>query len=151
MTAVKTLAPTRAPRLWMPDRVTFTADALALPRAKGGGGYPIGLVVAPIVAVPEWQTQYTRLLDDAQAALPAGCDLTWELITHRFTPGSRETLLGWYPNSTLEMVPETRIAKRNKFGGIKHVYPRDAMREMRGWFEREIAARFPGAPILYWT
>ncbi|MDQ3523039.1 MAG: hypothetical protein M3434_11970, partial [Gemmatimonadota bacterium] len=72
-----TLAPTRAPRLWMPDRVTFTADALrepwgeqirarvealALPRAKGGGGYPIGLVVAPIVAVPEWQTQYTRLL-----------------------------------------------------------------------------------------
>ncbi|MBA3970452.1 MAG: hypothetical protein H0X52_10190 [Gemmatimonadetes bacterium] len=166
MTAAKTLAPTRAPRLWMPDRVTFTADALrepwgeqirarvealALPRAKGGGGYPIGLVVAPIVAVPEWQTEYTRLLDDAQAALPAGCDLTWELITHRFTPGSRETLLGWYPNSTLEMVPETRIAKRNKFGGIKHVYPRDAMREMRGWFEREIAARFPGAPILYWT
>ena len=127
------------------------ARQMAMPQAKGGGGYPIGLVVAPIVAVPEWQTEYARLLDDAQAALPAGCDLTWELITHRFTPGSRETLLGWYPNSSLEMEPETRAAKRNKFGGIKHVYPPDAMREMRGWFEREIAARFPGASILYWT
>ena len=30
-------------------------------------------------------------------------DLTAELITHRFTPGSKEVLLGWYPRTQLEM------------------------------------------------
>jgi spore photoproduct lyase len=41
--------------------------------------------------------------------------------------------------------------KRNKFGGRKYVYTPPAMRELRGWFEAEIAARFPSARILYWT
>jgi spore photoproduct lyase len=127
------------------------AGRLARPRHEGGGGYPVGLVVAPIMPIEGWAEHYARLLDDAGAALPAGADLTFELITHRFTPGSREVLQGWYPNSTLEMDESVRSAKRNKFGGVKHVYPRETMRELRDWFAGEIAARFPEARVLYWT
>ena len=123
----------------------------ARPRAEGGGGYPIGLVVAPIMPVDGWREHYARLLDDAHAALPAACDLTFELITHRFTPGSKEVLEGWYPNGTLEMDEGARAPKRNKFGGVKYVYPRETMAELRGWFAAALAARLPQAQLLYWT
>ncbi len=36
---------------------------LALPRELGGGGYPIGLVIAPIMPIPDWRSHYTALLD----------------------------------------------------------------------------------------
>jgi spore photoproduct lyase len=102
-------------------------------------------------ADPDWEAHYAKLLDEAQAVLPHGCDLTFELITHRFTPGSKDVLLSWYPNTSLDLSEDNRDVKRNKFGGTKYVYRRDTMKELRIWFQREIAARFPQARILYWT
>jgi spore photoproduct lyase len=124
---------------------------LALPPERGGGGYPVGLVVAPIMPIPDWETHYSRLLDDAQQALDFPCDLTFELISHRFTPGSKDVLLSWYPNTSLDLDESTRAVKRNKFGGTKFVYVQETMKELRSFFEREIAARFPKATTLYWT
>ena len=124
---------------------------LALPRAEGGGGYPVGLVIAPIMPVEDWQEHYSALLDAMQAAVGFAPDITFELITHRFTPGSKDVLQSWYPNSSLEMDEQARTEKRNKFGGVKYVYPTDTMRGLRGFFESEIAARFPQGRILYWT
>jgi spore photoproduct lyase len=74
-----------------------------------------------------------------------------ELITHRFTPGSKDVLLSWYPKTTLDLDEANRTQKRNKFGGFKYVYPKDPMREMREWFEGAIARTLPMARILYWT
>ena len=78
-------------------------------------------------------------------------DLTFELISHRFTPGSKEVLESWYPNSSLDMSEESRDVKRNKFGGTKFVYTKDTMKTLRSFFETEIAMRFPEAQLLYWT
>ena len=120
-------------------------------------GYPVGLTVAPVMPVEGWQEAYGQLLDDVSDALApvraAGraVDLTVEVITHRFTPGSRDVLLGWYPRTKLEMDTEARSQKRSKFGGVKYVYPRDTMRELRSWFEAEVPARLPGTPLLYLT
>jgi spore photoproduct lyase len=138
-------------RRWEGGTAPVAARLAAAATLARDGGYPIGLVVAPIVALDDWQTHYAALLDEAAAALPEGCDLTFELITHRFTPGSRDVLAGWYPNSTLEMDPAARSEKRNKFGGVKYVYPRDTMRALRDWFDAAIAERFPRARVLYWT
>jgi spore photoproduct lyase len=103
--------------------------------------------------VPGWRQAYADLLDQAAAAVEqaADPDLTVELITHRFTPGSRDVLLGWYPRTRLEMDPGQRSEKRSKFGGVKYVYPRETMAELRQWFERELAATLPAARVLYWT
>lgn len=127
------------------------ARTLALPQTQAGGGYPIGLVIAPIMPIDGWQQHYSALLDRIAAALDFSCDMTFELITHRFTAGSKETIQGWYPSTTLDMDEATRAVKRNKFGGEKYVYPRETMAELRGFFEREIARRFPQANVLYWT
>ena len=124
---------------------------LALPRSEGGGGYPIGLVIAPIMPVEDWEEHYGRLLDEAQAAVGFADDITFELITHRFTPGSKDVLLSWYPNTSLEMTEETRTEKRNKFGGVKYVYPPEMMKSLRRFFVAEITRRFPAGRILYWT
>ncbi len=151
-------------------RVSLNADAVAR-RFEGGAapvaarlagaaalaaaGYPLGIVVAPIMPVDGWRDHYASLLDDARRALPPDLppdgDLTFELITHRFTAGSKRVLAGWYPNSALEMDEGARDEKRTKFGSAKYVYPAASMRELRGWFAAEITARWPGARVLYWT
>lgn len=124
---------------------------LALPQAQGGGGYPVGLVVAPIMAIEDWQMHYEQLFDQISAVLDFNCDLTFELISHRFTPTSKDVLTQWYPNTKLDMDESSRSLKRNKFGGIKYVYGTDTMKALRHFFEQEIAHRFPHAKILYWT
>ncbi len=124
---------------------------MALPKGQGGRGYPIGVVLAPIIPISEWRTHYSALLDQLSEALDLETDLTFELITHRFTPGSRDILLSWYPNTSLDFSEDNRSIKRNKFGGQKYVFVKELMKEMCHFFEGEIARRFPKAKILYWT
>jgi spore photoproduct lyase len=151
-------------------RVRFSVNALPVTTRMEGGTarleervgalgtlararYPVGLTIAPIIPLPGWREEYAHLLDlvaDAVRDVPE-LDLTAELITHRFTPGSKEVLLGWYPRTKLEMDESARTQKRGKFGGVKYVYPKELVRELRGWFEGAIAERLPACRILYWT
>ncbi|TCZ57202.1 SPL family radical SAM protein [Roseicella aquatilis] len=162
-----------APLLGLPHgrrtRIRFSVNARGAERFEGGAprmtrrlaamrqaalaGYRIGLTVAPIMPVPDWEAEYGRLLADCAAAL-AGApdpDLTVELITHRFTEGSREVLRGWYPGSGLEMEEAQRSRKTTKFGGVKWVFPRERMAELRTALEASLARHLPGARRLYWT
>jgi spore photoproduct lyase len=130
----------------MPQRI----DAL---RRVAAAGYPVGLTIAPVMPVPGWQQSYGRLIADVAAALDGvpDLDLTAEVITHRFTPSSKEVLTGWYPRTKLEMDESVRSAKRSKFGGVKYVYPRETMTDLRGWFGDELQRMLPQARLLYWT
>ena len=129
------------------------AQRLSALRRMADAGYPVGLTIAPIIAAEGWEQAYSNLIADAAAALNGapGLDLTVELITHRFTPGSKAVLDSWYPGSDLEMDPDARTTKRTKFGSIKHVYDAELMKTLRRFFEAEIAAKMPDARILYWT
>ena len=129
------------------------AQRLQAMRAMALAGYKVGLTVAPIIAADGWEEAYAGLIADAAAALDGVPypDLTVELITHRFTPGSKAVLDTWYPGAALEMDPAARAEKRTKFGSIKHVYDASTMKRLRGFFEAEIARVLPGARILYWT
>ena len=116
-------------------------------------GYPVGLTVAPIMPVPGWRDAYDHLLDLVVAAVDgvADLDLTAELITHRFTPGSKDVLTGWYPRTRLEMDEASRSRKHGRYGAVKYVYPADVMRELRTWFTGRLAERLPRCRVLYWT
>ncbi len=129
------------------------ADRLAALRRMAMAGYPVGLTIAPIIAAEGWRQAYGELLADAGIAL-AGLpelDLTIELITHRFTAGSKAVLDSWYPGSSLDMGATRRVTKRTKFGTEKQVYDATTMRELRGFFEEGIASALPSARVLYWT
>ncbi|MBE9049390.1 radical SAM protein [Nostocales cyanobacterium LEGE 11386] len=127
------------------------ASRLGALRRLADSGYPVGLVIAPIMPIDDWQMHYNQLFDSISQALGMNCDLTFELISHRFTPGSKEVLQTWYPQSKLDMDEEKRRIKRNKFGGIKYVYDAGTMNTIKHFFEGEIQKRFPNANILYWT
>ncbi len=150
-------------------RIRFSVNAAAAERHEGGAprmtarlaalravaeaGYPVGLTVAPIMRVPDWADAYDRLFADVAASLAgvAGVDLTAELITHRFTPKSKEVLAGWYPGSPLEMDEAQRTRKMTKFGSVKWVFPKEQMTGMRAALEAALAERLPMARLLYWT
>ncbi|KAB0682626.1 SPL family radical SAM protein [Aureimonas leprariae] len=130
------------------------AARLQAMRRMAEAGYRIGLTIAPIILVEGWEDAYHGLVLDVAAALDgvaADPDLTVELITHRFTEGSRSVLQSWYPGSALDMTSLNRTEKRTKFGAVKHVYDRPTMKEARIFFERGIAEHLPQARILYWT
>ena len=130
------------------------AERLIAMRRMADAGYRIGLTIAPIIAAEGWEQAYAGLLADVAQALagaPATADLTVELITHRYTAGSKAVLESWYPGSALDLGTADRAEKRTKFGSVKHVYDAATMRRLRGFFEVEIARMLPAARILYWT
>ena len=129
------------------------AARLAGLRRMAEAGYPVGLTVAPIIAADGWRHAYGELIDQAAAALHGvrDLDLTTELITHRFTEGSKSVLDRWYPRSALPMDPAGRTEKRTKFGAVKWVYAADTMAELKLFFYEQFKAKLPEARILYWT
>ncbi|WP_428395751.1 SPL family radical SAM protein [Lichenicoccus sp.] len=129
------------------------AQRLAALRAVAQAGYKVGLTVAPILRLPGWQDAYDRLFADVAAALDGvdGVDLTAELITHRFTPKSREVLAKWYPGSALEMDEAVRSRKTTKFGSVKYVFPKEEMTAMRAAIEGSLTRHLAGVRVLYWT
>lgn len=149
-------------------RVSINADDVAS-RFEGGtarlpqriaalrdlahAGYRVGLTIAPIMPIPQWRKGYGDLLRDVAAAVAdvPNLDLTVECITHRFTEKSKDVLLGWYPNTKLDMSEESRTRKFGKYGSAKYVYPAATMADLRSWFESEIATVLPTARSLYWT
>ncbi len=150
-------------------RIRFSLNAVAAERLEGGAprmaarlaalrkvalaGYKVGLTIAPIMRLPDWQDGYDRLVADAAEALDGvpDLDLTTELITHRFTPKSKTVLADWYPGSKLEMDEGKRTRKLTKFGSTKWVFPKEQMAELRGAMEASLARRLPAARVLYWT
>jgi spore photoproduct lyase len=128
------------------------AARLAALAAMARAGYPIGLTIAPIIAAEGWEQAYGELIAQAGAAL-AGltADCTIELITHRYTPGSKAVLESWYPGSALDMGTANRVEKRTKFGSVKQVYDAATMKALRAFFESEIGRCLPEARVLYWT
>ena len=122
-------------------------------RRLASAGYPIGLTIAPIMPIPNWRNGYRILLRQVADAVAdvADLDLTVECITHRFTPASRDVLLGWYPNTKLDMEESARTRKFGKYGNVKFVYPHATMSELRSWFATELAKTLPTARTLYWT
>ena len=127
------------------------AQRLAALRRMADAGYPVGLTIAPIIAADGWEQAYGTLIADAAALLDDVPDLTIELITHRFTTGSKAVLDDWYPGSALDMTDAQRTTKRTKFGTEKQVYDADTMRRLRTWFTATIARSLPQARLLYWT
>ena len=120
-------SPPVAHRLWRPRRVLITRSARAFAHGREITARAAALEGAP------------------------NADLTVELITHRFTAGSKTVLGNWYPGSALDLGFANRTTKRTKFGSIKHVYDAGTMRQLRGFFEGEIARVLPQARILYLT
>jgi spore photoproduct lyase len=115
-------------------------------------GYPLGFIIAPILLFPSWKEKYEEMLSLIARHIPRQAeDLTFELITHRFTTTAKKVIAARYPKTTLPMAEEERNKKWGRYGRIKYVYPDEQMSIIERFMREAIARFFPGADISYFT
>lgn len=120
-------------------------------RKVAEAGYPLGFLIGPIMEYEGWQAGYTKMLNDLAERLSgiSPTSLTFELVTHRFTPKAKRIINEVYPQNRLPMDEQNRQWKWGQFGYGKYLYPKDTFEELRDFFYRRIPAFFPQAHILY--
>lgn len=126
-------------------------DRIAAAGKVAGAGYPLGFIIAPIILYPGWQEGYRTMINELHDAL-AGTktdDLTFELITHRFTTRAKNRILEVFPETELPMDEEERKYKYGQFGYGKYVYPKETLDEVKTFFHQVIGTQFPTAKIEY--
>ncbi|MGJ3627117.1 spore photoproduct lyase family protein [Sphingomonas sp. MMS24-JH45] len=73
-----------------------------------------------------------------------------ELITHKFTAGSKAVRAEWYPGSALVMTETDRVTKRTK-SVPKQVYDAATMRALRSFLKNGSRPPYRRRRILSWT
>jgi spore photoproduct lyase len=115
-------------------------------------GFPLGFVIAPLFIYPGSETDYTELFKKLAAALnPVPPDLTFELITHRFTKSAKNIILQRFPNTQLDLDETGRRRKFGKYGLVKYVYPETNYTRLKEFILENVGRFFPEARIEYFT
>lgn len=116
-------------------------------------GYPLGFIIAPIIQYPGWQQGYAALFRrlGEQLDTAAGGDLTFELITHRFTKRAKGNILDVFPETQLPMEEKERQFKFGQFGYGKYIYEKNTMQEIKEFMTSQISDSFPAAKIDYFV
>ncbi len=116
-------------------------------------GYPLGFIIAPIFYYDNWESDYHNLLESLNEQLPqeARKDLTFELISHRFTKRAKSNILDLFPETTLPLEEGDRKYKYGQFGYGKYIYQEQEMNEMRSYMKLELARFFPQAKVEYFV
>jgi len=114
-------------------------------------GYPLGFIIAPIIIYPNWEDQYRELIAGLKKrlGLAAENNITFELISHRFTARAKKRILEIFPSTTLPMDEGERKYKYGQFGYGKYVYPKEILQEMDLLFSGELERNFPGSRVEY--
>lgn len=143
-------------RRWEAGTATIAAR-LAAAAAVARAGYPIGLMIAPVLAYPGWREEYAELAESVAATVAAGDvargadgkGLTFEVVTHRFTARARDLILSRHAGAGLPMSEEGRRYRIGQFGYGKWVYDTGQMNEVKEFMADLICRHFPGAALEY--
>lgn len=116
-------------------------------------GYPLGFIIAPVLRYDGWQDDYKDLISQLKKMLPdsAQTDLTFEVITHRFTTRAKANILQIFPQTKLPLKEDDRRFKYGQFGYGKYVYPQEEMKIMKEFFTEELNNAFPQAHLKYFV
>lgn len=114
-------------------------------------GYPMGFIIAPIMIFDGWEEQYEKLMKKLQDEVSTTNDITFELITHRFTKTAKKIIEQRYPKTKLVMNEEERKKKWGPYGRVKYVYQDPHMQAIKDHMKQLIEHYFPQAEISYIT
>lgn len=101
-------------------------------------GYPVGFLIAPVFVYPNWKEDYLMLIKMLKDYLPKEAikyPITFEIISHRYTPTAKNHILQIFTESKLPMDEEERTYKYGQFGYGKYVYSKEVMAEIKELFE----------------
>lgn len=114
-------------------------------------GYPLGFLIAPVFLYDNWKEDYRNLIVMLRDQLPKNLvrPVTFEVISHRYTPRAKDIITEVFPNNTLPMNDEERKYKYGQFGYGKFVYTKEQLAEMKEFFTQTIEEILPEAGIKY--
>lgn len=106
--------------------------------------YPTGFLIAPVFLYDNWKADYHQLLLDLKASLPdkLAYPLTFEVISHRYTPQAKNVITEIFPDNQLPMSNEERSYKYGQFGYGKYVYTKESLNMMVEYFQKDISEIF---------
>ncbi len=132
----------------------YTASAnkrieAAIKLAKSG--YKVGFLIAPVFLYDNWEEDYKDLLISIRNKLPKdfNSNITFEIITHRYTTKAKNRILEIFPDTTLPMNDEVRKFKFGQFGYGKYVYTKEDLSQVKDFFKKSIDDIFPENTIMY--
>ncbi|MGI5997660.1 MAG: spore photoproduct lyase [Lutispora sp.] len=114
-------------------------------------GYPTGFLIAPVFLEGDWKKEYDallKILKDNISHMP-NKDISFEIISHRFTTKAKNRILQVFPETTLPMNEENRSYKYGQFGYGKYIYNKEQVNDMKDFFWQTITNYFPEGKILY--
>lgn len=114
-------------------------------------GYPTGFLIAPVFLEGDWKEEYDallKMLKDNISNMPND-DISFEIISHRFTAKAKNRILQVFPETALPMNEESRSYKYGQFGYGKYIYNKDQINDMKEFFQAVISNYFPDSKILY--
>ncbi len=114
-------------------------------------GYPIGFIIAPVFVYSGWEKDYDDMLSRIknQLAETGKSDVSFEVISHRFTKRAKSSILNIFPQTDLPMNEEKRKFKFGQFGYGKYIYPKETLGKINEFFSERIGNLFPEAEIKY--
>jgi len=114
-------------------------------------GYPVGFLIAPIFTYPDWQKDYEELIKKISLHFKDEQNLTFELITHRFTDRAKNIIEKIYPKNKLPLDKNERQFKYGQFGYGKYLYPAEKYHELENYFQQKINDYLPDSKIKYFV
>lgn len=112
--------------------------------------YRVGLVIAPVFLYNNYQADYLNLIKYLHNKLGKyENQLTFEVISHRYTLKAKTTIKKLFPSTTLDFDEQKRTFKFGQFGYGKYLYQKDALVEMKEFFKSSLTTYFKNSKILY--
>ncbi|MHC6178298.1 spore photoproduct lyase [Clostridium sp. JNZ X4-2] len=123
-------------------------DRMKAARRVLKAGYNLGFIIAPVFLYPNWETEYGDVIDKIGSSF-TNSDISFEIISHRFTKRAKKNILTVYPKTMLPMEEEIRKFKYGQFGYGKYVYKDDELDYMKKFFRKNIEKYFDESNIKY--
>jgi spore photoproduct lyase len=115
-------------------------------------GYPLGFIIAPLFIYPGYAAGYEDLFQKLSQTLhPIPPNLSFELITHRFTRSAKNVILERFPNTGLDMDEDKRKRKFGRYGLAKYIYNDTDYAELKQTLLGLVEKYFPDAQLEYFT
>lgn len=110
-------------------------------------GYPVGLLIAPVILVPDWKPLYRRLIEQLADELSAGVkkDAFIEIIFMTYSYVHRAINREAFPGAPA-LYDETRMTCR---GRGKYHYRESFRREGEAFLREALAEKLPDMRVLY--
>lgn len=129
-------------------KTTAVSERITAANKLYNDGYKIGFIIAPVFLYKGWEEEYESLIELIASKFPKG-NITFEVISHRFTKRAKENIINIFSKTTLPMEEEKRKFKFGQFGYGKYIYTNEEIDIMKKIFRTKLTQYFEEKNINY--